>query len=50
MDGDFYLEQKIQKDLAKKDKRKKAKMKVSGKSVFQLKKMISKKHRNLSVK
>ena len=43
MFNDFDLEQKIQKDLARKDKKKRPKMKVSGKSVLKLKKIIAKK-------
>jgi len=45
--NDFDLEQKIQKDLAKKDRQKKTKMKVSGKSVLQLKQIITSKKQEI---
>lgn len=47
MDNQWDLEQKIQKGLAEKDKRKKRKikMKVSGKSVFGLKQIIIQKNK-----
>ncbi len=48
--NDFDLEQKIQKDSAKKDKRKNRKMKVSGKSVIQLKEIIGQKSSNQEIK
>jgi hypothetical protein len=37
------LEKEIEKKIVRKDKRKKRKMKVSGKSVFNLKKVITQK-------
>jgi len=42
MDKYNHLEKKVEKKYARRDKKKKPKMKVSGKSVFQLKKLMEK--------
>lgn len=42
------LEQQIEKKFAEKDKRKRPRMKVTGKNVFKLKRIIEQKHDRLS--
>jgi len=42
------IEKNVEKRLQQKDKKKRKRMKVSGKSVFTLKKLIQKRHDSLS--